>query len=87
MTSTFTCTYSPTLTGALAQAHIEDLLRDARRSRAAAHAAQPDPAPHAAAPAGLVAARHRPRPPRRLIQIRQPSPNDHGSVIVGGRPR
>ncbi len=38
MTSTFTShsTYSPTLTGALAQAHLEDLLRDARRSRAAA---------------------------------------------------
>ena len=40
MTSTFT-TYSPTLTGALAQAHIEDLLRDASRSRAAAHLPSP----------------------------------------------
>jgi hypothetical protein len=38
VTSTFTSssTYSPSLTGALAQAHVEDLLRDARRSRAAA---------------------------------------------------
>ena len=38
MTSTFTShsSYSPSLTGALAQAHIEDLLRDARLSRAAA---------------------------------------------------
>jgi hypothetical protein len=35
VTSTFT-TYSPTLTGSLAQSHIEDLLRDASRSRAAA---------------------------------------------------
>jgi hypothetical protein len=37
VTSTFTTRpYSPTLTGAVAQAHVEDLLRDARRSRAAA---------------------------------------------------
>jgi hypothetical protein len=35
-TSTYHSTYSPTLTGALANAHVEDLLRDARRSRAAA---------------------------------------------------
>ena len=35
-TSTSRSTYSPTLTGALANAHVEDLLRDARRSRAAA---------------------------------------------------
>ena len=34
--STYVSTYSPTLTGALAHAHVEDLLRDARRSRAAA---------------------------------------------------
>ena len=43
MTSTFTShsSYSPTLTGALAQSHIEDLLRDARRSRVAAHLPSP----------------------------------------------
>jgi hypothetical protein len=35
VTSTST-SYSPTLTGALANAHVEDLLRDASRSRAAA---------------------------------------------------
>jgi hypothetical protein len=35
-TSTYRSTYSPTLTGALANAHVEDLLRDARRSRTAA---------------------------------------------------
>ena len=35
-TSTYRSAYSPTLTGALANAHVEDLLRDARRSRAAA---------------------------------------------------
>ena len=34
-TGTYQSTYSPTLTGALANAHVEDLLRDARRSRAA----------------------------------------------------
>ena len=34
--SAYASTYSPTLTGALANAHVEDLLRDARRSRVAA---------------------------------------------------
>jgi len=42
VTSTFTTRhYSPTLTGALAQAHVDDLLRDANRSRAAAHLPSP----------------------------------------------
>jgi hypothetical protein len=40
-TNFYRSTYSPTLTGALANAHVEDLLRDARRSRTAAQLAGP----------------------------------------------
>jgi hypothetical protein len=44
VTSTLSSAYSPTLSGALAHEHVDDLLRAARRSRAAA--LLPDPTRH-----------------------------------------
>ena len=45
-----TTAYQPTLTGAVAREHVNDLLRDAAASRAAAQLPGRNRAPHAAAP-------------------------------------
>ena len=42
MTSTATTTYSPSLTGAVAREHVNDLLRDATASRTAAQLPRSD---------------------------------------------